>query len=306
MVSTVCASLGLGVCIYLFLRGCVCVFTLYMCLFICERVSPRASSPDFLVSGKLNSNRKSTGQLNLPHGADASAADRSRHQRSYSVPKKFGAENGSAGGGGVHPPGARSPSDNPPRSATLDRIQACTQPGVNSRGSPRSCCSSASSTRGDSSGLPISDPNHAGHPASLLATTFWVAVSLMESDFEFEYQMALRLVHKLLARVPLDRPENRERLEKLQAQLRWSGFAGLQQLLLKGFTSPATCDLTLQLFCQLTPVSRVTVVDTSQAIGGQPGALDHMSSSSSAIVVSSVPLDISLTFTFKHIFDLHL
>lgn len=80
--------------------------------------------------------------------------------------------------------------------------------------------------------------------------------------------MSLRLVHKLLARVPLDLQENRERLEKLQAQLRWSGFSGLQQLLLKGFTSPATNDLTLQLFCQLTPVSRVPVVDTSQAIGG--------------------------------------
>jgi len=67
--------------------------------------------------------------------------------------------------------------------------------------------------------------------------------------------------------VPLDRAENRERLEKLQAQLRWSGFSGIQQLLLKGFTSQATSELTLQLFCQLTPVSRVPVVDSSQSIG---------------------------------------
>lgn len=67
--------------------------------------------------------------------------------------------------------------------------------------------------------------------------------------------------------VPLDRAENRERLEKLQAQLGWNGFSGIQQLLLKGFTSQATSDLTLQLFCQLTPVSRVPVVDSSQSIG---------------------------------------
>lgn len=71
----------------------------------------------------------------------------------------------------------------------------------------------------------------------------------------------------LSSQVPLDRAENRERLEKLQAQLRWSGFSGIQQLLLKGFTSQATSDLTLQLFCQLTPVSRVPVVDSSQSIG---------------------------------------
>ncbi|KAJ8412470.1 hypothetical protein AAFF_G00128060 [Aldrovandia affinis] len=202
----------------------------------------RASSPDFLTNGKLTSNRKSTGQLNLPAG---STAERSRHQRSYSVPKKFG-ESGDR-------------SSDPPRSATLDRIQACTQ-----QAGLHTTRSSSSSSRDNSA---AADPAHSGHPANLLATIFWVAVSLMESDFEFEYQMSLRLVHRLLARVPLDRPENRERLEKLQAQLRWSGFSGLQQLLLKGFTSPATTDLTLQLFCQLTPVSRVPVVDTSQVIG---------------------------------------
>ncbi|XP_018610807.1 protein furry homolog isoform X3 [Scleropages formosus] len=216
-------------------------------------VLTRASSPDFQASGKLRSNRKSTGQLNLLQGG--STAERSRHQRSYSVPKKFGES------------GEHSASD-PPRSATLDRIQACTQPGVSAGlvGSPRSSSSSTSS-REEAAVAAARDPNNANHPANLLATVFWVAVSLMESDFEFEYQMALRLVHKLLARVPLDRPENRDRLEKLQAQLRWSGFAGLQQLLLKGFTSTATADLTLQLFCQLTPVSRIPVVDTSQAIG---------------------------------------
>uniref|UniRef100_A0A8C7U683 Furry homolog a (Drosophila) n=1 Tax=Oncorhynchus mykiss TaxID=8022 RepID=A0A8C7U683_ONCMY len=118
-----------------------------------------------------------------------------------------------------------------------------------------------------SSKEPLSDPANVNHPSNLLATIFWVAVSLMESDFEFEYQMSLRLLLKLLAHVALDKQENRERLEKLQGQLRWSGFAGLQQLLLKGFTSTSTTDLTLHIFCQLTPVSRVPVVDTSQAIG---------------------------------------
>uniref|UniRef100_A0A8C7N877 FRY microtubule binding protein n=1 Tax=Oncorhynchus kisutch TaxID=8019 RepID=A0A8C7N877_ONCKI len=208
---------------------------------------------NFLTNEKLEKqfNRKSTGQLNLPGvGLSGLSAERSRHQRSYSVPKKFG-ESGNQ-------------SHDPPRSATLDRIQACTNHGLGRPG--RSIhASSASTNRIDPSVL--SDPAHVSHPSSLLATVFWVAVSLMESDFEFEYQMSLRLVHKLLSKVPLDRAENRERLEKLQAQLRWSGFSGLQQLLLKGFTSQTTSDLTLQLFCQLTPVSRVPVVDTSQAIG---------------------------------------
>uniref|UniRef100_A0A667XMF3 FRY microtubule binding protein n=1 Tax=Myripristis murdjan TaxID=586833 RepID=A0A667XMF3_9TELE len=208
----------------------------------------RTSSPDFLTSDKLM-NRKSTGQLNFP-GPGFVGLSSQRHQRSYSVPKKFGE--------------CGNQSSDPPRSATLDRIQACTNHGLARSGRSAGSCTS-STNRIDPSVL--SDPAHVSHPSSILATVFWVAVSLMESDFEFEYQMSLRLVHKLLSKVPLDRAENRERLEKLQAQLRWSGFSGLQQLLLKGFTSQATSDLTLQLFCQLTPVSRVPVVDTSQALG---------------------------------------
>ncbi|XP_019944025.2 protein furry homolog isoform X12 [Paralichthys olivaceus] len=195
----------------------------------------RASSPDFLTSFKLLSNRNSTGQLNLRR------EERSTHQRSSSVPKKFGE--------------ADRWSD-PPRSATLDRIQACEKPGFLAKA--RSLSSSKDN---------VTDPANINHPSNLLATIFWVAVSLMESDFEFEYQMSLRLLNKLLGHMSLDKQENREKLEKLQTQLKWSSFSGLQQLLLKGFTSVSTTDLTLQLFCQLTPVSRVPVVDTSQAIG---------------------------------------
>nr|XP_015197348.1 PREDICTED: protein furry homolog isoform X5 [Lepisosteus oculatus] len=208
-------------------------------------VLTRSSSPDFLTNGKLTSNRKSTGQLNLipgQSGAGMGTAERSRHQRSYSVPKKFGEVDRLS---------------DPPRSATLDRIQACTQQGVLSK------TRSSSSFSKDN----MADPTNVNHPANLLATIFWVAVSLMESDFEFEYQMALRLLNKLLVHLPLDKAENREKLEKLLAQLKWANFSGLQQLLLKGFTSLSTTDLTLQLLSQLTPISRVPVVDTSQAIG---------------------------------------
>ncbi|MEQ2173775.1 hypothetical protein GOODEAATRI_000888, partial [Goodea atripinnis] len=167
--------------------------------------------------------------------------EQSRHQRSSSVPKKFGEPDRGS---------------DPPRSATLDRIQACEQQILLAR--IRSSSSSKDST---------TDPMSINHPSNLLATIFWVAVSLMESDFEFEYQMSLRLLNKLLTNMSMDKQENREKLEKLQSQLKWSSFTGLQQLLLKGFTSTSTTDLTLQLFCQLTPVSRVPVVDTSQAIG---------------------------------------
>nr|XP_034971650.1 protein furry homolog isoform X5 [Zootoca vivipara] len=207
-------------------------------------VLSRSSSPDLTSSSKLTANRKSTGQLNVSAGAaggNTTTAERSRHQRSFSVPKKFGDVDRSS---------------DPPRSATLDRIQACTQQGL----SPKT---RSSSSLKDS----LTDPNNINNPTNLLATIFWVAVALMESDFEFEYLMSLRLLNKLLVHLPLDKVENREKLEKLQGQLKWTDFSGLQQLLLKGFTSLTTTDLTLQLFSLLTPVSRVSMVDSSQAIG---------------------------------------
>uniref|UniRef100_A0A8D2J4S7 FRY microtubule binding protein n=1 Tax=Varanus komodoensis TaxID=61221 RepID=A0A8D2J4S7_VARKO len=207
-------------------------------------VLSRSSSPDITSNSKLTANRKSTGQLNVNPGAaggNTATAERSRHQRSFSVPKKFGDVD---------------KSSDPPRSATLDRIQACTQQGLSSK-------TRSSSSLKDT----LTDPNNINNPTNLLATIFWVAVALMESDFEFEYLMALRLLNKLLVHLPLDKVENREKLEKLQGQLKWTDFSGLQQLLLKGFTSLTTTDLTLQLFSLLTPVSRVSMVDSSQAIG---------------------------------------
>uniref|UniRef100_A0A8C0ZKH6 FRY microtubule binding protein n=1 Tax=Cyanistes caeruleus TaxID=156563 RepID=A0A8C0ZKH6_CYACU len=145
-------------------------------------VLSRSSSPDLTSNTKLTANRKSTGQLNMnPASSNTATAERSRHQRSFSVPKKFGDVD---------------KSSDPPRSATLDRIQACTQQGLSSK-------TRSSSSLKDS----LTDPSHINNPTNLLATIFWVAVALMESDFEFEYLMALRLLNKLLAHLPLDKAE---------------------------------------------------------------------------------------------------
>ncbi|XP_051521326.1 protein furry homolog [Myxocyprinus asiaticus] len=199
-----------------------------------------------ILSGKLTLNRKSTSQLDLIPGSGTASAQ-IRHQRSYSVPKRFG---------------EADRSFEVPRSATLDRINACSHHHQNNLSKLRSQSSSFSTDN-----VISTDPTNGNHPRNLLATIFWVAVSLMESDFEFEYQMSLRLLGKLLGHISLDKQEYKEKLENIQIQLKWKEFSGLQQLMLKGFTSSNTTELTLELFSQLTSVSRLPVVDTSQAIG---------------------------------------
>ena len=47
---------------------------------------------------------------------------------------------------------------------------------------------------------------------SILAQLFWVAVCLLESDYEHEFLLALRLLERVLHRLPLDRPDCRDRV----------------------------------------------------------------------------------------------
>ncbi|XP_057694873.1 protein furry homolog isoform X1 [Corythoichthys intestinalis] len=103
------------------------------------------------------------------------------------------------------------------------------------------------------SGERLSDP---------LAAIFWAAAALTESDFEWEYRMALRLLDKALAGVS---PNECRKLEKLGGRLQWSGWAGLRRTLLKGLTSAATTDLALKLFWRLTPMAIEADVGTFPA-----------------------------------------
>lgn len=68
---------------------------------------------------------------------------------------------------------------------------------------------------------------------TILAQLFWLSVSLLESDYEHEFLLALKLLGRVLHRLPLDRPDARDKVEKLQQQLRWSSFPGVHALLLK-------------------------------------------------------------------------
>ncbi len=128
---------------------------------------------------------KSTSQLDLIPGS-ATSSERIRHQRSYSVPKRFGEP---------------ERSSEVPRSATLDRIHH--------HQSNISKLRSLSSTSSRDN-MVSTDPTNANHPRNLLATIFWAVVSLMESDFEIEYQMSLRLLGKMLGHISLDKQEYRE------------------------------------------------------------------------------------------------
>ncbi|XP_069669911.1 protein furry isoform X4 [Periplaneta americana] len=101
---------------------------------------------------------------------------------------------------------------------------------------------------------------------TILAQLFWLSVSLLESDYEHEFLLALRLLSRVLHRLPLDRPDARDKVEKLQAQLKWTAFPGVHALLLKGCTSPNTYEPVVTLLSQFTPLLDLPVVDPSQSL----------------------------------------
>lgn len=112
---------------------------------------------------------------------------------------------------------------------------------------------------------------------TILAQLFWLAVSLLESDYEHEFLLACRLLSRVLHRLPLDRPDARDKVEKLQQQLKWLGYPGVHALLLKvyllsklrsciefwifqGCTHSATYEPTITLLSQLAPLLRLEFV----------------------------------------------
>lgn len=217
-------------------------------------ISCRASH-DPLLGTKFASNRKSTGQLNLGSGSFLHV--HYSHTRSNSLRASLMGER----------LGDRR------RSNTLDVADRLGGSHGNLARTRSLSSLREGGGRGDGGGgsgevVPPMDPTN------LMATVFWIATSLLESDYEFEYLLALRLLNRLLAQMPLEKVDSREKLERVQAKLKWYNFPGLLTLFLKGFTSAATQELTIHLLSKLITVSRHTLIDPSQ-LAGAPMVSEH-------------------------------
>ena len=88
---------------------------------------------------------------------------------------------------------------------------------------------------------------------------------MLESDYEHEFLLALRLLERVLNRLPLDRPDCRDRVEKMLPQLKWNNFSGVHAIVLKGCTSSnmSTYEATLSLLSQFTPLLEIALMDPS-------------------------------------------
>ncbi|NXW62192.1 FRYL protein, partial [Eurystomus gularis] len=204
----------------------------------------QTSYHDSVMGNKYAANRKSTGQINLSTSPinSGSCLGYYSNTRSNSLRLNFISERR----------GDRR------RSNTLDIMDGR----INHGGSLARTRSLSSLREGG-----MYDVQPTTDPVNLMATIFWIAASLLESDYEYEYLLALKLLNKLLIHLPLDKSESREKIEKVQNKLKWNNFPGLQQLFLKGFTSASTQEMTVHLLSKLITISRHALVDPSQLAG---------------------------------------
>nr|XP_020846008.1 protein furry homolog-like isoform X6 [Phascolarctos cinereus] len=204
----------------------------------------QTSYHDPVMGNKFAANRKSTGQLNLSTSPINSGNYLSYYSNARSNSLRLSLIGDRRG--------------DRRRSNTLDIMDGR----INHGGSLARTRSLSSLREGG-----INDVQSTTDPTNLMATIFWIAASLLESDYEYEYLLALRLLNKLLIHLPLDKSESREKIENVQSQLKWNNFPGLQQLFLKGFTSVSTQEMTVHLLSKLITVSKYTLVDPSQLSG---------------------------------------
>ena len=112
----------------------------------------------------------------------------------------------------------------------------------------------------------VNDSNTVDEKMNILVQLFWICLVVLESDYEHEFLLALRLLERVLEKLPLDRPDVRDKVEKLQVQLKWTNFPGAHSLLLKGCTNPNTYEATVTLLSRFTLLLEFPVVDPSQSL----------------------------------------
>ena len=69
--------------------------------------------------------------------------------------------------------------------------------------------------------------------SDLFAEMFVTSVSMLESDYDNEFVMAVRLMEKVMDRFDLNRVDNEEKLDQMINKMHWNNFPGVQSLLLK-------------------------------------------------------------------------
>ncbi|XP_047040424.1 protein furry isoform X5 [Helicoverpa zea] len=148
-----------------------------------------------------------------------------------------------------------APPPNTDKQQHAERARPCSE-------AAKGVCSNLCRSRSAQSLKLLGDSATQDDKLTILATLFWVGASLLESDYEHEFLLGVRLLARVMSRLPLDRPDARERLDRTQAHTSPS----LHALLLKGCTHPNTYEPVVGVLVDMIPLLELPVIDPTQSL----------------------------------------
>ncbi|XP_022832694.1 protein furry isoform X5 [Spodoptera litura] len=150
-----------------------------------------------------------------------------------------------------------APPPSSDKQAHVERARPCSE-------AAKGVCSNLCRSRSAQSLKLLGDSATQDDKLTILATLFWVGASLLESDYEHEFLLGVRLLARVMSRLPLDRPDARERLDRTQAHATPS--PSLHALLLKGCTHPNTYEPVVGVLVDMIPLLELQVIDPTQSL----------------------------------------
>jgi len=100
---------------------------------------------------------------------------------------------------------------------------------------------------------------------TVLAQLFWIAICLLESDYEYEFTLAVQLLTTIIDRIQINTYDYIDRIMNILKTITWQRFPGVQSLILKGCTSSITFESTMILISSLTNILTLPFISTNKS-----------------------------------------
>ncbi|UJR37705.1 hypothetical protein I4U23_030400, partial [Adineta vaga] len=100
---------------------------------------------------------------------------------------------------------------------------------------------------------------------TVLAQLFWIGICLLESDYEYEFTLSVKLLTTIINKIQLNTSDYIERIMNILKTIKWQQFPGVQSLVLKGCTSSITFESTITLISCLTNILTLPFISTNKS-----------------------------------------
>ena len=100
---------------------------------------------------------------------------------------------------------------------------------------------------------------------TVLAQLFWIGICLLESDYEYEFTLAIQLLTTIIERIQLNTYDYIDRILNILKTIKWHHFPGVQSLVFKGCTSSITFESTMTLVSCLTNILTLPFISLNKS-----------------------------------------